>query len=86
MAYVKGLSWAATDRFGLDDETGELYWDNKKIVTGQMVTLQRFERGLATVAAVAALLAAIHPFGVSFGWWPDAATRPAQTSVLSTTP
>ncbi|TAU53706.1 hypothetical protein ELI43_13315 [Rhizobium leguminosarum] len=69
MAIQKGLSWAATARFGIDDESGELYWDDKPVVTGKVIALQRYERTLATIAAVAALLAAIHPFGQSFGWW-----------------
>ena len=51
------------------DADGRLFWQGSPVVTGQIVTLQNYERILATIGALGALAAGLHSFGVSFGWW-----------------
>jgi hypothetical protein len=73
---TKGMNMARSVK-GLDeydafevDEAGQLYWKGKPVLFEQRVSLRLYEFVLATVAAIGALLAALHPLGISFGWWP----------------
>lgn len=63
------LSSDEMDHFEVDDSDGRLYWKGQQVVTEKVVSLQTYERILATVAAIGAILAGVHPFGHSFGWW-----------------
>lgn len=65
--HIKPISIEGTGLFGIDPSTGDLYWDGRKVETTRR--LANFERILATVGAAGALLAGIHPFGHSFGFW-----------------
>lgn len=56
------------DGFQVDDD-GRLYWQDKAVVLEQKLTLNTYERVIAFVAAIGALLAGVHPFGVTLGWW-----------------
>ncbi|TIN06704.1 MAG: hypothetical protein E5Y14_27655 [Mesorhizobium sp.] len=56
------------DGFQIDGD-GRLYWRGKGVLMERRITLRGFELLLASTAAVGAVLAGIHPFGVSFGWW-----------------
>ncbi|OBQ72384.1 hypothetical protein [Mesorhizobium loti] len=56
------------DGFQIDDD-GRLYWRGKGVLLDHRVTLRGFELVLATIASIGALLAGIHPFGVTLGWW-----------------
>lgn len=54
--------------FEVDDD-GRLYWKGQPVLLEQKLSLRGFELTLATIAAIGAALAGIHPFGQSFGWW-----------------
>jgi hypothetical protein len=51
------------------DDDGRLYWRGRSVLLERRITLRGFELFLASAAAFGALMAGIHPFGVSFGWW-----------------
>ncbi|PWJ87812.1 hypothetical protein C8D77_114103 [Mesorhizobium loti] len=51
------------------DESGQLFWKGKPVQFEQRVSLRRYELVLATLGAIGALLAGIHPFGASLGIW-----------------
>jgi hypothetical protein len=55
--------------FEVDDSDGRLYWRGKGVVLERRVILRGFELFLASIAAIGALLAGVHPFGASFGYW-----------------
>lgn len=65
---MRTISIDELDGFQIDDK-GRLYWRGKGVVLEQRITLRGIELGLALVAAIGALLAGIHPFGASLGWW-----------------
>lgn len=50
-------------------DTGELYWDGRKVIVQRPITLGVFERVLASGAAVSALGVMIVEVGRSAGWW-----------------
>ncbi|RWB94997.1 MULTISPECIES: hypothetical protein [unclassified Mesorhizobium] len=56
------------DGFQIDDD-GRLYCRGQSVLLERRITLRGFELILASTAAVGALLAGVHPFGASFGWW-----------------
>lgn len=62
------ISMDQLDLLEVDDDT-RLYWKGTPVLTETRVSLRTFELGIAAVAAVAALVAALHPFGLTFGWW-----------------
>ena len=66
---LQSMSFDNIERLQVDDADRRLYWDGNPVVTGSVVTLQFYERVLATIAAAGALFAGLHPFGVTFGWW-----------------
>jgi hypothetical protein len=52
--------------FQLDD-SNQLYWRGQTVVLEQKLKLERYQIVLATIGAVGALLAGVHPFLISFG-------------------
>ncbi|KQV28115.1 hypothetical protein ASC97_07135 [Rhizobium sp. Root1203] len=54
------------DGFQLDG-SNQLYWRGQTVVLEQRLRLEGYQIVLATIGAVGALLAGIHPFLVSFG-------------------
>lgn len=56
------------DHFEVDGDD-KLYWKGKAVVLEKRIALDRYQTFLATIAAFGALLAGIHPFGASWGWW-----------------
>lgn len=66
---VRAISIDGTSFIGVHTETGELYWDGKKVVTQKPVTLGSFERALAILAAVGTFGVFILELGRSIGWW-----------------
>lgn len=64
---VKAISMGGLPFLGVHQRTRDLYWDGKLIETTKR--LANFERFLATIGATGALLAGVHPFGTTFGWW-----------------
>ncbi|MCF6111657.1 hypothetical protein [Mesorhizobium muleiense] len=55
------------DNFEVDGD--RLYWKGSAVVMERKLALDWYQTTLATAAAVGALLAGIHPFGVTLGWW-----------------
>ncbi|MEI5679554.1 MULTISPECIES: hypothetical protein [unclassified Mesorhizobium] len=51
------------------DEKGRLYWKGETVILEKKVSLETYQIVLLTLGTVGALLAGIHPFGQSFGWW-----------------
>jgi hypothetical protein len=51
------------------DENGRLYWRGKGVILEQKISLRWWELSALIVGALGALLAGVHPFGVTFGWW-----------------
>jgi hypothetical protein len=68
MMSENGLSWNDLDSFGVDGK-GRLLWKGEPVVTESRIHLQTYQVFLASIGAVGALLAGVHPFGHSFGWW-----------------
>lgn len=64
---IRPMSWNGVGLFGVHRRTGDLHWDGKQVETTKR--LATFERVLATIGAIGALLAGIHPFGASMGIW-----------------
>ena len=62
------LSIDGMDGFEIDDDD-RLYWKGRAVRFEQRVSLQAYQIVLATMAAVGAVLAGLHPFGHSFGFW-----------------
>jgi predicted branched-subunit amino acid permease len=67
MMAPKPISFGQIDRLQVDEDSGRLYWDGHPVVTG--LTLHWYERILATAAAIGAVLAGIHPFGITLELW-----------------
>ena len=63
----KTITLEQLDQFSVD-ESGQLFWKNKPVVTKSRVTLRWFELSLAVVAAIGTLASGLHPFMVSFGY------------------
>lgn len=61
----KGMKWNDFNKMHV--EGGKLYWDNKEVLTKQVVSLRWFELCLATIAALGTLIAAIWPIALHFG-------------------
>lgn len=57
------------DYFEVDDGSDRLYWKGTGVVMERRLTLDHYQKFLASIAAFGALLAGIHPFGASLGWW-----------------
>jgi hypothetical protein len=49
------------------DDSNQLHWRGQTVVLEQRLKLERYQIVLATIGAVGALLAGVHPFLVSFG-------------------
>ncbi|MDE0880879.1 hypothetical protein [Aurantimonas coralicida] len=64
----RALSFDDMDDLEIDGD-GRLYWKGKAVRVEQKVSLEAYQIVLATMAAVGAVLAGIHPFGHSFGLW-----------------
>lgn len=56
------------DGFELD-ENNRLYWKGTAVLLERRLSLDWYQTTLATLAAAGALLAGVHPFGVTWGWW-----------------
>ncbi len=63
---LRSISIDEMDGFQLDD-TNQLYWRGQTVVLEQKLKLELYQIVLATIGAVGALLAGVHPFLVSFG-------------------
>ena len=63
-----GISWSDLALLEVDDD-GKLYWKGEAVILEKRIRLERYQIILATLATIGALLAGIHPFGDSFGWW-----------------
>jgi len=57
------------DNLGVDRETGELYWDGKKIVTTSKVRLGKIELWFAGIATVSTAGMFALALGDAFCWW-----------------
>lgn len=62
----QGISLEDFDKMHVDG--GKLYWDNKEVVTKQVISLRPFELLLAFTAAVGTLLSALWPIALHFHW------------------
>lgn len=62
----KGMKWDDFDRMHVED--GKLYWDNKEVLTKQVISLRWYELCLATVAAIGTFISAAWPIALHFGW------------------
>lgn len=63
---LRTISIDEMDGFQLDD-TNRLYWRGQTVVLEQKLKLELYQIVLATIGAVGALLAGVHPFLISFG-------------------
>lgn len=52
--------------FEVDDADGRLYWKGQGVVLEQRISLRPFELGLATIASLATLTAAVWPILLHF--------------------
>ncbi len=68
-ASVRPITIDAMDQLGVDVQTGELYWNGKKVVVQQPITLGTVERLVASSAAAAAVGIFIIELGRSMRWW-----------------
>lgn len=66
---VRGISMEGVGFLGVHSETGELYWDGRKVMVQRPITLGTFERVLASLAAVSGVGVLIVEIGRSAGWW-----------------
>ncbi len=66
---VEPIRLGSLDLLGVHLDTGELYWDGRKVIVQRPITLGVFERVLASGAAVSALGVMIVEVGRSAGWW-----------------
>ncbi|WP_395449938.1 hypothetical protein ACHMW7_09070 [Aminobacter sp. UC22_36] len=65
---LKTIAVGQLDGFQLDDN-GRLYWKGEAVILEKKLLLETYQVVLLTLGTVGALLAGVHPFGVSFGWW-----------------
>lgn len=65
---LKSIGWDQMDNLQID-EAGRLYWKGEAVILEKRVELETYQIVLLTLGTVGAMLAGIHPFGVSFGWW-----------------
>ncbi|TIS98074.1 hypothetical protein [Mesorhizobium sp.] len=63
----KTIGMEELDNFEVDGD--RLYWKGTAVVMERKLTLDWYQTLLATAAAAGALLAGVHPFGATFGWW-----------------
>ncbi|MBX9725918.1 MAG: hypothetical protein K2X09_01525 [Rickettsiales bacterium] len=54
MTKLRGISLDEMDQFQLD-ENGQLHWNNKKVITANVVSLRKYEFIIALVVAFGAL-------------------------------
>lgn len=54
MDKLRGITFDEMDQFQLD-ENGQLHWNNKKVITDNVVSLRKYEFILALVVAFGAL-------------------------------
>jgi hypothetical protein len=54
---------------GVHEDTGQLFWDGKEIVTKQIVRLRGYEVFLATLAAIGTFGVFALESGKLVGWW-----------------
>lgn len=66
---VRAISIDGTSFIGVHMETGELYWDGKKVVVQKPITLGWFERVLAVLAAIGTFGVFILEVGKLAKWW-----------------
>lgn len=66
---VRAISFNGIGFLGVNEKTGELYWDGRKVVVRQPVTLGGFERFLAACAAASAVGLLVIEAGRSAGLW-----------------
>lgn len=65
---LKPLTISEMDHLKVDNH-GRLYWKGEAVILEKKVRLQVYQIVLATIAAIGALLAGVHPFGVTLGLW-----------------
>ncbi|MFI5409123.1 hypothetical protein [Kaistia sp. UC242_56] len=63
----KGMAWSDFNDMSVKD--GKLFWDGKEVATKQIVSLRWIELILATVVAISALVTAVWPIALQFGWF-----------------
>ncbi|WP_127519752.1 hypothetical protein [Mesorhizobium sp. Z1-4] len=66
---VYGISIDGFEHLGVHEDTGQLFWDGKEIVTKRVVTLHLYEQILATVVAVGSFGYFVLEAGKTIGWW-----------------
>lgn len=70
MAEIEIIWYHGDNEFGVDPEAGELYWNKKKILTEQKITLSRLVSVAIAFGAGATVLLAVFAFLTYF--WPPA--------------
>lgn len=68
-SHLRPISQEGLSLFALDPSTGDLYWDGQRVRVERTITLEAYQIVLLTLATIGTVLAGIHPFGQSFGWW-----------------
>ena len=66
---IRAISTQGLSLLGINEQTGELYWDGRKLVTERTITLGSFERLLAGLAAFATFGVFAIEAGRSLGLW-----------------
>lgn len=67
---LRPLGFDDFDHMEIDEETGQLFWHGRAIVTNNKLRLETYQIWLATLATAGTVASGLYPFGQSFGWWP----------------